>query len=675
MRYAVDGSVKIEKALSFDVVIVGSGLAGLYTALNVETHLTCAILAKEEIDVSNSWLAQGGIAAAVAVDDEPRFHYEDTLTAGAGLCDKDAVRVLVDEAPDEIKRLLAQGVPFDLDDSGDLSITREGGHRKNRVLHAGGDATGRETVKALSHLVAKRPNITFCAHTTFYDILLDENGAVNGAIVTRDGEFVLIQTRNIVIATGGIGQVYRSSTNPPVATGDGIAAAMRAGAEVKSLEFIQFHPTGLWSDKDEGQTFLISEAVRGDGGLLKNSRGERFMLGRHEQSELAPRDIVARGIIRELEKSGETHVFVDITADTREFLEKRFPTIFNKCLSLGIDISRDWIPVAPVQHYLMGGILTDLWGRTSIAGLYACGEAACTGVHGANRLASNSMLECLVFGRRVAEDISKAPVARGGVPQMPEIELRVGAPLKPMEVRHEIQALMSRYGYVVRTPKGLAHALDEVTKILATLETTHSLDPRYLETLNVAMVAKAILTAALARPDSVGSHYIVENIVEEEPPRDEFTVIPYADEYRDDMIFCFLAAKDALGVYAPDGYQRPTLKADLLDVQGSYIDCGDAFFLAVDANDRVVGMLGTQSTSPTDLWLKRLFVKPELKGSGIGTLLLNALESYAAPRGVTTLHTRFAHWYAEAARFYPARGFTYADPVDEYTHHMIKTLH
>ena len=508
MRYAIDGSVRIEKSLNFDVVIVGSGLAGLYTALNVETHRTCAILAKEEIDVSNSWLAQGGIAAAVAVDDDPHFHYEDTLTAGAGLCDKAAVRVLVDEAPDEIKRLVSQGVPFDLDEVGDLSITREGGHRKNRVLHAGGDATGRETVKALAHLVAKRPNITFCAHTTFYDILLDENGAVNGAIVTRDGEFVLIETRNIVITTGGIGQIYRASTNPSVATGDGIAAAMRAGAEVKSLEFIQFHPTGLWSENRDGQTFLISEAVRGDGGLLKNSKGERFMVGQHELAELAPRDIVARGIVRELEKSGESHVFVDISHKPPEFLHRRFPTILAECASRGIDITKDRIPVAPVQHYLMGGIKTDLWGRTAIAGLYACGEAACTGVHGANRLASNSMLECLVFGRRAAEDISKNPPVTPGSVTPPTLAVQPNSELDFDEIRRQIQSLMSEHGYVIRTHEGLAGAAEGVSALLRRLEATYSPDPRYFETLNIATVAEAILTAALARTESIGSHYV-----------------------------------------------------------------------------------------------------------------------------------------------------------------------
>ena len=509
MRYAIDCSIKIEKKLKFDVVIVGSGLAGLYTALNLETHRTCAILAKEEIDVSNSWLAQGGIAAAVAVDDEPRFHYDDTLTAGAGLCDKDAVRVLVDEGPEEIRRLVSQGVPFDHDEDGELAITREGGHHKNRVLHAGGDATGRETVKALSHLVAKRPNITFCAHTMLYDILLNDKNEVTGAIVMRDGEFVLIEAEHVVIATGGIGQVYLASTNPSVATGDGIAAAMRAGAEVASLEFIQFHPTGLWSEDRSGQTFLISEAIRGDGGLLKNSKGERFMVGQHELAELAPRDIVARGIIRELEKSGESHAFVDITAEPREFLEKRFPTIFNECLSRGIDISKDWIPVAPVQHYLMGGVKTDEWGRTNIPGLYVCGEAACTGVHGGNRLASNSMLECLVFGRRAAEDISKTPISKGNSVELPQLAPRPSSKLDLDAIRLQIQTIMSTYGYVVRTQEGLTHAEKEISEILAELESVCSPDPAYLETLNIAMVAKAIVSAALTRPESVGSHYII----------------------------------------------------------------------------------------------------------------------------------------------------------------------
>ncbi|MDR0446413.1 MAG: L-aspartate oxidase [Oscillospiraceae bacterium] len=509
LRYAFDGSVEIETTVRYDTVIVGAGLAGLYTALGIDENRSCCIIAKEEIDISNSWLAQGGIAAAVSSDDDPALHFDDTLIAGAGLCDREAVRVLVDEAPGEIRRLVSQGVPFDLDEAGELSITREGGHRKNRILHAGGDATGRETVKALSHIAAKRPNITFCAHTCFYDILLDGSGAVSGAVVTRDGSFVLIETRSIVIATGGVGQVYKNSTNPSVATGDGIAAAMRAGAKVKNLEFIQFHPTGLWTPENESRTFLISEAVRGDGGLLKNSRGERFMTGQHELGELAPRDIVARGIVRELEKSSEDHVFVDITAQDPEFIKRRFPTIYGECLSRGIDITKDWIPVRPVQHYLMGGVRTDLWGRTNIPGLYACGEAAYTGVHGANRLASNSMLECLVFGRRAAEDINRAAPSTSGGTTVPEIPVRRAVAPDIAALRRRVQELMSEHGHVIRERGGLTLALDGVRNVLGELRGVFSPEAQYLETLNVAMVAEAILTAALARPESVGSHYVV----------------------------------------------------------------------------------------------------------------------------------------------------------------------
>jgi L-aspartate oxidase len=375
VRFAIDGTVKTDKILTYDVVIIGAGLAGIYTALNIDGRYSCLVLAKDKVDISNSWFAQGGIAAAISRDDAPIFHQEDTLIAGAGLCDTDAVGVLVAEGPDAISRLVSLRVPFDLNEFGDLMITREGGHRKNRIVHAGGDATGRETVKALAHIVAQRANISFSENTCFYDLLQDEAGAISGVLVKKDDkEFYLIRTSRVVIATGGIGQVYKSSTNPSVATGDGVAAAMRAGAAVKNIEFIQFHPTGLWSPEPEDREFLISEAVRGEGGLLKNKEGVRFMEGTHELAELAPRDIVARAVVRELERSGEDHVYVDITSKSEEFLKNRFPTIYEECLRRGINIARDWIPVCPVQHYLMGGIETDLYGRTNLGGLYAVGS-------------------------------------------------------------------------------------------------------------------------------------------------------------------------------------------------------------------------------------------------------------------------------------------------------------
>jgi L-aspartate oxidase len=510
MQFAIDGSTKIKHTLRYDVVIIGAGLAGLYTALNIDENYSCLILAKDTIDISNSWFAQGGIAAAMSSDDAPIFHLEDTLIAGAGLCDKDAVGVLVAEGPLDINRLVSLSVPFDFNEFGDLLITREGGHRKNRIVHAGGDATGRETVKALAHIVAQRKNIAFSENTCFYDIIKDENGAVSGIVVKKDDlEFYLIETRKVVIATGGIGQVYKSTTNPSVATGDGLAAALRAGAVIKNIEFIQFHPTGLWSAIPEDREFLISEAVRGEGGLLKNKEGVRFMEGTHELNELAPRDIVARAVFKELQRSGEDHVYVDITAKSEEYLQHRFPTIYEECLHRGINISHDWIPVCPVQHYLMGGIETDLHGRSSINGLYAAGEAACTGVHGANRLASNSMLECLVFGRRAADDINKTLRGKQSTLKaaIPAIPVRKASDLDYYALRQEIKDLMSEYGYVVRTGKGLTYALSQINSILTQLQNVYDDKNDYMETLSMATIASLILTAALARKESIGSHY------------------------------------------------------------------------------------------------------------------------------------------------------------------------
>ena len=510
MRYSINGNTSISKTLSYDVVIIGAGIAGMYTALNIDSKYSCCILAKEGIDISNSWLAQGGIAAAISSDDAPIFHLEDTVIAGAGLCDESAVRVLVDEGPAEIKKLVELRVPFDLDKDGDLEITREGGHRKNRIVHAGGDATGRETVKALTHVVSQLENVQFMEHSFFCDIITGKNGDVSGIVIENsDNEFITIKTSCVVLATGGIGQVYLSSTNPVVATGDGLAAAMRAGANLSNMEFIQFHPTGLWSPNPEATAFLISEAVRGEGGLLKNSDGVRFMEGKHELNELAPRDIVARGIISELARSGEDHVFVDITAKSDEYLQTRFPTIYNECLRRGINISKDYIPVCPVQHYLIGGIKTDQHARTNIPGLYACGEVASTGVHGANRLASNSMLECLVFGRRAAECIHYTLNLKKKQDDIDfsEIPVRTTSDLDFSAIRHEIQQLMTAHGYVIRNEIDLKSALSRVSDICTELESVYFSSKSYFETLNIATVAKSILEAALARTESAGSHY------------------------------------------------------------------------------------------------------------------------------------------------------------------------
>ena len=510
MRYATEDFSELTEHLHFDVLIIGAGIAGLYTALHIDEGHSCCILTKEDTEISNSWLAQGGIAAAISPLDDPKYHFEDTMIAGAGLCDEAAVRVLVSEGPDDVRKLVDMNVPFDLDPEGDLDITREGGHHRRRIVHAGGDATGRETVKALAHLVSLRSNVTFMPHNFFVDILTDENGEVTGcAVLDSTDTLYIIDAPNIVIATGGIGQVYKVSTNPAVATGDGLMAAVRAGAQLHNMEFIQFHPTGLWSDRDENRAFLISESVRGEGGLLKNKAGERFMAGQHELAELAPRDIVARGITRELQKSGEDHVFVDITSKDRDYLENRFPTIFNECLRRGMDISETWIPVCPVQHYLIGGIQTDLNARTGVPGLYACGEAASTGVHGANRLASNSMLECLVFGRRAATDINERLASQSGetVSALPHPDRRPVVSRDFSALRKELQQTMNDYGGVLRNEAGMQKALARMTEIHESLLASCCPGRAYIETLNLAALSVEILRAALARKESVGAHY------------------------------------------------------------------------------------------------------------------------------------------------------------------------
>ncbi len=504
-RYVFTDDIKTRETLSFDVLIIGSGLAGLYAALNLDEKLSCAIITKENVDISNSWLAQGGIAAAIAPDDRPQFHLEDTLTAGAGLCNEKAVRVLVDEGPGDIQVLRSLSVPFDLNEDGDLQITLEGGHRRNRVVHAHGDATGRETVKTLAVIVATRPNITFMQNTFFLDMLTGAQG-VDGAVIYQDG-YKVIKTPSIIICTGGIGQIYEHSTNPSVATADGLAAAARAGAKLQNMEFIQFHPTGLYHKGKEERSFLISEALRGEGAQLKNVLGERFMTAIHPMGELAPRDIVARGIVHEMKKMDTDHMFLDITAESSEHLSARFPTIFTECMKRGIDISKDLIPICPVQHYMMGGIDTNLDAMTNIPGLYACGEAAHTGVHGANRLASNSMLECLVFGRRAARHISGAACRKVGEILVPVVREAAASDLYPNEVKDQIRAIMNRDGWVVRSKLGLERGRSEMGGILCLLDTIRLDSKGITEAYNMALISHRILTAALLRVGSVGAHY------------------------------------------------------------------------------------------------------------------------------------------------------------------------
>lgn len=505
-RYAFSGDIEKLSVEHYDVVIVGSGIAGLYTSLNLDPSLKCAVLTKETTDVSSSYFAQGGIAAVTRDVDDLRYHIVDTLEAGAGHCDFEAVKTLVTEGPNEINRLLSMGVTFDVSENGHLMSTREGGHSMNRILHSGGDATGRKLTKKLASIALTRDNIEI-HNDVFVTDLLTVKGCVCGVII-YDGQYRVILSPNIVICTGGIGQVYLHTTNPEVSTGDGVALAARAGAKLYDMEFVQFHPTAFYEPDNKGQFFLISEAVRGEGGILKNRFGEPFMEDKHKLRDLAPRDIVARAIYNEMKVSGESHVYLDITHMDRDFLKKRFPTIFEHCLKKGVDISKDYIPVVPVQHFFMGGIKTDLFGMTNIDALYACGEAACTGVHGANRLASNSLLECIVFGRRCAEQINNLKR------KLPDIDLskvysKIDYEDKNIDFKayqEAIKEIMTATGGIVRHGTQMQSSIEKLSQMICSLEEQH-LDIRGIETLNMAQVAMEILKSALARKASLGAHY------------------------------------------------------------------------------------------------------------------------------------------------------------------------
>ena len=506
-RYAYEGDLSELPREEFDVVIEGCGIAGMYAALNLDERLKVALLNKSGMEISNSMYAQGGIAAVINADDNADSHFADTLEAGAHLCDPAAVRVLVDEGPGDIRALVAMGVPFDREEDGTLHTTREGAHHHNRIVHCGGDATGFGVSARLAQLVQSRPNITVRNHACLADVLTGDDGAVAGALVLEGGALRVYVAAAVIIASGGIGRVYRNSTNARSATGDGVAAALRAGAALKDMEFVQFHPTALIHPDDTGRFFLISEALRGEGAVLRNRRWERFMQGVHPLADLAPRDIVTRAIIAEMRRYDLPHVYLDITARPRSFLSARFPTIYEECMRRGIDIAKDWIPVIPVQHYTMGGIRTDTDGCTNVPGLYACGEAACTGVHGANRLASNSLLECLVFSRRAAQHIGSAPWR---APRVPE---RTGdAPARSTAqdldaVRTEIRGLMTRKGGILRNRAGLTEALARIEDLLGMLGEASMGTVKSLETWNMALCAREVLVAALARPKSVGAHY------------------------------------------------------------------------------------------------------------------------------------------------------------------------
>lgn len=518
-------------AVDADVVVVGSGVAGLTAALRcAAAGRRTVVVTKARLDDGSTRWAQGGIAAALGDGDTPEQHLEDTLVAGAGLCDEAAVRLLVTEGPDAVRRLIETGAVFDTSaETGEIELTREGGHHRRRIAHAGGDATGAEISRALVEAV-QAAGIETVENALVLDLLQDERGRTAGVTLHVMGEgqhdgVGAVRAPAVILATGGMGQVFSATTNPSVSTGDGVALALRAGAEVSDLEFVQFHPTVLFLGPDaEGQQPLVSEAVRGEGAYLVDADGVRFMTGQHELAELAPRDIVAKGIMRRMQEQGTQHMYLDARHFGARMWEQRFPTILAACRSHGIDPVTEPIPVAPAAHYASGGVRTDLHGRTTVPGLYACGEVACTGVHGANRLASNSLLEGLVFAERIADDIiERAAAGTGPAAPAPAVPVPATGPLQPAEARYEIQRIMTDGAGVLRSAESLRRAADALEALYATaageLESrgkTAVPGTETWEATNLLCVARVLVAAAQRRAETRGCHWR-----EDHPDRDD----------------------------------------------------------------------------------------------------------------------------------------------------------
>ncbi|MFD7558810.1 MULTISPECIES: L-aspartate oxidase [unclassified Streptomyces] len=513
-------------AVDADVVVVGSGVAGLTAALRcAAAGRRTVVVTKARLDDGSTRWAQGGIAAALGEGDTPEQHLDDTLVAGAGLCDEEAVRLLVTEGPGAVRRLIEAGAVFDTSaQTGEIELTREGGHHRRRIAHAGGDATGAEISRALVEAV-HAAGIETVENALVLDLLQDAEGRTAGVTLHVMGEgqhdgVGAVHAPAVILATGGMGQVFSATTNPSVSTGDGVALALRAGAEVSDLEFVQFHPTVLFLGPDvEGQQPLVSEAVRGEGAYLVDADGVRFMLGQHELAELAPRDIVAKGITRRMLEQGALHMYLDARHFGAEMWEQRFPTILAACRSHGIDPVTEPIPVAPAAHYASGGVRTDLHGRTTVPGLYACGEVACTGVHGANRLASNSLLEGLVFAERIAEDIVRGAPSGSG----PGVPVPATGPLQPAEARYEIQRIMTEGAGVLRSAESLRTAAEALESLYATalgeLEAhgkTAEPGVDTWEATNLLCVARVLVAAAERRVETRGCHWR-----EDHPDRDD----------------------------------------------------------------------------------------------------------------------------------------------------------
>jgi L-aspartate oxidase len=490
-----------------DFIVVGAGIAGLRAAIELAPAGRVLLLAKRELTESATQYAQGGIAAALSDEDEIGLHLQDTLNAGDGLCNQAAAKVLVEEGPERIEELIAWGTEFDRNGS-KLVFAREGAHSRNRVLHAHGDSTGREIGRALWLKAKAQKHITLLEFE-FATALCVQDGQIAGlAMRDEKGTRREVRASAVLLATGGLGQIYRETTNPTVATGDGVAMAYRAGAEISDMEFVQFHPTALYVKG--APRFLLSEALRGEGAYLRNMELVRFMPKYHDMAELAPRDVVARAIAHELEvvKSPHAVVYLDLTHMSAKKVESRFPRIYKTCLDHNVDITTDLVPVRPAAHYAMGGVRTDLDGRTSMRGLHAAGEAACTGVHGANRLASNSLLEGLVFGARAAKAMREELHGHGH--QAPSGHAAAGTPVgnsnpSTAEMVKQIQDLMWREVGIVRSGSGLKHAIHELQKLRE--GSPQPVNRAACEAANIHQVALLIAHSALAREESRGAQY------------------------------------------------------------------------------------------------------------------------------------------------------------------------
>lgn len=555
-RYLMNFDTRALPSYEADVLVVGSGVAGLSAAWRLAEagkHVLLAV--RDTLEDSNTAKAQGGIASSFGADDNPTLHLEDTLVAGAGLTDRGIASIVVTEGPQDVANLADHGAEFDRLPDGSFALGREGCHCRSRIVHAHGDATGAEVARALNAIVAKEENVRPLEHCYVVDLLV-QDGRCFGAVALLGGKKVVLRAPATVLATGGIGRLYSKTTNPEGATGSGIALAFRAGAEVMDMEFVQFHPTAL--ALDGCPNFLISEAVRGAGALLRNGKGERFMPGYHPMAELAPRDVVARCIFKEMQDGGMDHVWLDATVI--DHAAEKFPMIARTCKEYGVDIEKEYIPIAPAAHYMMGGVHTDEQGRTNIAGLYAAGEVACTGLQGANRLASNSLLEGLVFGRRAAEDIvlcqgevrDESPSRMETHPQSPfgcqpprrggqageahsataawaSSGLHATAFSDTARLTRETQRLMTQYLGIRRYDGGIRRGLQEIQRLAALREGYAAETADELDLRNRLVVCELIAQAALRRRESRGAHYRMDY-----PEKDEKWCRHFLDN-RDEM--------------------------------------------------------------------------------------------------------------------------------------------